>query len=321
MTSTQKIVVDVPSYKAYHRLTTTFIPSFARHIPGQGRHAYHLILNCEGYTDKQLTVIRALCDRFLPGAYVLTVNDYPKPASLTQIRHDTCLIAAEHAVHLLADDDFEFRPGSVQCYDAAVDYMLANPQCGMVVCKGFLGGSKWGTDIRPAFGGFSFMGQGLLVRMIRDPDCATIFPDNVLGIPGRYEDPYLGFHFWSRGFFVAKMFNVPTLHNHCPWGSKEIEKCMQGCQAVPLHDNGKNPRIVLPCMGSIINNLVGDFFYTDGSAKNMKRMLDYRPKESFWKAYVIAAIRRFGYWALRDINKDMIQRGYSTRLSRLGLDS
>jgi len=225
----------------------------------------------------------------------------------------------DHPIHLVADDDMEFRSGSSQCYDSAVDYMMEIDQCGLVQCKGTLGGSKWGDEIRPSFGGFSFLERGVVVRMIGDGDCTTIFPDSVLDTPGRYEDIFLGHHHWTRGYFVAKMFNVPTLHHHSPWGSEKIQKGHEGCQAVPLYDNGKNPRIVLPCMGVVINRMLGDQYYTGGSTVNMKRMLSYRPKFWFWRDYVQAAIRRFGYWALEGVDRDLIQRGHNTRLTKLGI--
>lgn len=116
------------------------------------------------------------------------------------------------------DDDFEFKAGtklyhwsSGDHYTDVVEWMWDNPQCGVVMCTGHLGGAGKGKSIYPRMKSLWATNRGLFYRRIpemRHP----LSPGWSLKMRGPMEETAMVYARIEWGFFGAKSMNCPTIH-------------------------------------------------------------------------------------------------------------
>jgi hypothetical protein len=118
---------------------------------------------------------------------------------------------------IMADDDFRFHTGTEQYpwtagerYIDAVEYLERNAACGLVLMKGFLGGSQMDRWILPMSHGFYDTGLGLVFPPSRRNE--WFYPK--LKVLGAGEDVALCMTAFLNGYYCAKMHNVSVNKDH-----------------------------------------------------------------------------------------------------------
>jgi hypothetical protein len=133
--------------------------------------------------------------------------------------HSLSLVNQMSDYIIWCDDDFRFKSGtpSMKCnagarYQDAIDYMEANPSCGIVQMTGFLGGAPFGRKVIPTFGGFMETALGLVLRGKKRGYKDLIDPR--LKIIGGGSDPAVITTAVANGYYIAKTFNTPIDKDH-----------------------------------------------------------------------------------------------------------
>lgn len=112
----------------------------------------------------------------------------------------------------MIDDDSTFKSGTPSAnyssgdrYYDAVKYMEANPDCGMVWMKPFLGGANMGRKIVPFLNGLYSTSRGIIIRNQKYP---LVHPKWMY--PGAGNDTSIAFTGFLHGYYSAKALNTPT---------------------------------------------------------------------------------------------------------------
>ena len=114
--------------------------------------------------------------------------------------------------YLMTDDDCRFGGPTPQGYTSwkryydAIQYMDKHPDCGVVCCLPFLGGTPFGNRILVSERDLFALGSGLLLRRLPDLD----YSHKVFDIPGALDESGAVFSRIERGYYVAKTYNTPT---------------------------------------------------------------------------------------------------------------
>jgi hypothetical protein len=117
----------------------------------------------------------------------------------------------------LIDDDMVFsgkgtpkyKRNSGERYLDCIQYLDAFHACGAVMCDGYLGGDVQGESIAPAMNVLIATCKGLFFRNLRQP---TLLPSSWSKLRGALEETAIVYNSISRGFYLAKQFNNPTIH-------------------------------------------------------------------------------------------------------------
>lgn len=295
-----KLAIAVPTYSALKRLVNDFISSYGDHMNEVfDGHEYVLCLLAQDYSDDSRRMILDKLERY-PGINfkVSFVDKYPHPISLFTIRRDCSSLCPDADAYLMADDDFVFKSRSREKYSACLDYLEAHPQCGVVQCSGYLGGTKQGDAILPTWGKYPWTDRGLLFRNLGAID--DRFDGHILksflGKPGRFEEYCMVLALWSSGYYLANQMNNPTLHRHVKGLPDAVAKRSEGLSALPVEENPKlgdmieTARIIRAITGCTIDPHV---VHVDDYIKGLSVHLRSNP-DRLLRLYLKAAIQRFG---------------------------
>jgi hypothetical protein len=119
-------------------------------------------------------------------------------------------------VFLSIDDDFEFRPGSGEFYQTALDG-FKDPLLGVVMCCGHMGAHAHEPGVL-SYGreAWWWTNRGLLLRT--DRDVPWYFCDEEgQACTGGMEDAYAVFCRMDMGYRTARLFRSPTRHHLKGW--------------------------------------------------------------------------------------------------------
>jgi len=152
-----------------------------------------------------------------------------EPISILDLRSRCADMSPDVDLYLSLDDDMRFSPGtnkyqrsSGERYLEALIYCYRHERCGGLDCRGFLGGTGWGCDIRPVWNWCPSMASGMVFKNMKKhgfhltPDYDEGKPrsllggwDEVLNVVVRVE----------LGYYWAVQRNNPTYHKT---GTNEI---------------------------------------------------------------------------------------------------
>jgi hypothetical protein len=130
------------------------------------------------------------------------------PCRMANLRQVAALLKPESDFYMFMNDYLEFAPGSAEKYAAALDYMIEHDTCGSLGNYGHFGSVSYGDEIRPdAIGKIAATAKGLMIRNVFN---GHIYPDEVLAMPGPFEEMAAIIYLNLHGYYYAKQFKVPT---------------------------------------------------------------------------------------------------------------
>jgi len=198
-----------------------FVSTF-KHAMHKG-HRYHICVSYQDpYTNKDLREIRAMLPQANIG-FMTEPRKVPKGPLFNFVEariHSLSLVNGMSDYIIWCDDDFRFTDGAStklgltagQRYQDAIDYLEANPACGIVQMTGHLGGSQFGRKVIPIFGGFMETALGLVLRGRKRGYKDLIDPR--LKVIGGGSDPAVMMTAVANGYYIAKTFNTPINKDH-----------------------------------------------------------------------------------------------------------
>ncbi len=273
------VVVSVPTRGAIERLRRTFLPSYAAHMDGRGRHRYVLALYAQEYGPELELVLSATPQ----GAVVWHAPAPPHPVSMTFVRDQSHRVCPGADFILWADDDFEFARRSVEWYDAAVDFMAEHEQCGVVQVIGAGHGI-----VEPKVTGAFWTARGLVFRPRRRPDCPFVIPADAVGLPGVHDDDIACWSSYRYGMFAASIGGCPTSHHHA-WefsnGAVTFKVKPGDGEGIHSVDGAASPYWNAAPTRKYLSDLLGVQYGEVASG--------VKPAREFWRAYFEAAARRY----------------------------
>lgn len=144
--------------------------------------------------------------------YDYQYNTYSKPAPMMRIREETARIDPSCDVYLFADDDFIFTARGVNKYIHCIDYMKRFPKCGVICCKGSLGGHLQKDRIDAVHNFWVWTARGLFVRNMKNHFGTIIMPPETLSFKGGLTESVATYSRMAAGYFVARQMNNLTRH-------------------------------------------------------------------------------------------------------------
>lgn len=138
----------------------------------------------------------------------VAVQPEENPCRMARLRQIAALLKPESDYYMFMNDYMEFCAGSTAKYIAAIEYMEKNPTCGSLGNYGHFGSVSYGDEIRPdAIGKIAATAKGLMIKNVFE---GRIFPDEVVEMPGPYEEMAAIIWLNLNGLYYAKQFKVPT---------------------------------------------------------------------------------------------------------------
>lgn len=174
---------------------------------------------CISYTDPiYADLIKAIRNRAPRRLNIISKRRKEQPGIFNYAKarmHSFGLIEEDTDFLIMIDDDFMFTAGTENSryssgdrYMDGVRYLKTHRDCGIILNKGFLGGSPYGRTIVAMDKGYFDTGLGLIVRG-KDRAYENII-DRELWLPGAGEDVAVCFTAMAAGNYCAKAFNNPT---------------------------------------------------------------------------------------------------------------
>jgi hypothetical protein len=164
-----------------------------------------------GFAQFETLRDRALAAGFATCVFTATYQQRPPPMAALREKAFRAL-PADFA--FFADDNLEFTNGtpsfaesSGERYLRSIEFLEANPRCGVVSHGGTLGGATFGTSIRRVRNHFVTTARGLIFRAN-----GQLYDQDHLAIRGGFEDQMAACRLFDKGFWHAKQMNVPTRH-------------------------------------------------------------------------------------------------------------
>lgn len=144
--------------------------------------------------------------------YVLS-DPYPNPISMVRIRNDCMLLDPNCDLYLFIDDDMKFNKGAGARYNQIIQFFNDDPDLGLVMSAGFLGGYNYIDNLKYAVKKHWTVCRGLFIRNIHTCNKSPIYPEAALQMhEGGYEEMLVAWEMVRRGFLMATHFNNPTTH-------------------------------------------------------------------------------------------------------------
>jgi len=141
-----------------------------------------------------------------------------KPLNLIKLRTRCAELSPYDKYWLFVDDDFRFvketpkiKRSSGRRYLEAIDYMDRFDKCGVLNVKSFLGGKPQWLKIIGVDAEMIATNRGLFLRNMQEHGF-LLSPGNTHYLVGGLEETLFGYERISRGYFVAKQMNNPTVH-------------------------------------------------------------------------------------------------------------
>lgn len=142
---------------------------------------------------------------------------YPKPISMVKIRNDCMMLDPDCDIYLFVDDDMKFNSGAGDCYNEIIQFFQNEPDLGLVMSAGYLGGYNYKNQLKYAVQKHWTVCRGLFIRNLRTCNESPIYPASALTIhQGGYEEMIAAMEVVRRGYKMATHFNNPTTHKVMP---------------------------------------------------------------------------------------------------------
>lgn len=144
--------------------------------------------------------------------YYQVVPKY-NPVSMCRIRNDCMMMCPDCDVYLFLDDDHYFKAGSAEHYNLAIKSFEEDPELGLVMCAGYLGGYNYVGKLKYDYAKFWMTSRGLFLRNIHRCLESPIYPASLLEYhSGGYEETLASMEIFQANLKMATLFNCPTLH-------------------------------------------------------------------------------------------------------------
>lgn len=144
-------------------------------------------------------------------------DTYPKPISMVKIRNDCMMLDPNCDLYLFVDDDMKFNSGAGSCYNEIISFFEEDPDLGMVMSAGYLGGYNYVGQLKYAVQKHWTVGKGLFIRNLHTSPESPIYPASALEIhQGGYEEMLAAMEVVREGYKLATHFNNPTTHKVMP---------------------------------------------------------------------------------------------------------
>lgn len=166
------------------------------------------------WRDNDVSAIQKGLRQLFPRGDFRTIRpgDYGHPPPMSRIREDTARLAPDATVYLLVDDDFVFRNGVSAAYARILSYMR-NGKCGVVMAAGHFGGWHSGNKIVRVSNVCWWTNRGLFLRNVgKKGGAGWRFCPPPYNLVGPFEEVRACFTRFARGYYGAKLFNVPVHH-------------------------------------------------------------------------------------------------------------
>lgn len=145
---------------------------------------------------------------------------WPQPLQILRLRNNCARLDQTCDAYFSMDSDMRFQPGTDSVDKPsglrsleAVDYMARNPRCGVVECRGFLGGSQWGQKVKPVWDWtYSCGAGGILLRNGNSMFGEPLVPPTSLHVAGGCDEPLMCLSRIEKGYFHALLRNHTTYH-------------------------------------------------------------------------------------------------------------
>lgn len=148
-------------------------------------------------------------------------SSYYNPVSMAQIRNDCMMLDSNLDLYCFIDDDVYYNAGAAECYQEILDFFEEDPQLGMVMSAGFLGGYNYKHQLKYAVNKQWQTGRGLFFRSLKGVNCygtksgstSPLYDDTLLeNCVGGCEEFLGAVEELSAGRKLATHFNNPTTH-------------------------------------------------------------------------------------------------------------
>lgn len=151
---------------------------------------------------------------------------YAKPISMVKIRNDCMMLDPDCDLYLFVDDDMKFNSGAGDCYNEIIKFFEDDPELGMVMSAGYLGGYNYEHQLKYTVKKHWTVSRGLFIRNLRTCPESPIYPASALQIhQGGYEEMLVAMEIVRSGRKMATHFNNPTTHKVMPMDvGKEANK-------------------------------------------------------------------------------------------------
>lgn len=144
--------------------------------------------------------------------YVWREDKYDE-VSMVKIRNDCMMLDPECDIYLFVDDDMKFNPGAALCYNDTISEFEKDPDLGLVMNAGFLGGYRYKRVLKYAVKKHWNTNKGLFIRNLHEQELSPIYSKNVLiHHKGGCEDMIAAFEVIKHKKKLATYFNNPTTH-------------------------------------------------------------------------------------------------------------
>ena len=137
----------------------------------------------------------------------------PSKLSMAIIRNDTMNIDPNLQYYAFMDDDFKFNEGAASHYQLILDTMDSDPNLGMVMSAGFLGGYRYKGIPKYAVAKHWHTCRGLFIRNLHKPYSPCYSLAALQLHRGGYEEMLVAYEMLGDGYSLATMFNNPTSNN------------------------------------------------------------------------------------------------------------
>lgn len=175
----------------------------------------HFLINFQCVPDDKFYIAQSLINQIVAENTTwecsYRVNGKYTPVSMVRIRNDCMTLDRTCDVYMFMDDDYVFREKSAEQYQFVIDSFEKDPNLGLVMCAGSLGGYNYVGVLKYDYAKFWMTSKGLFLRNINRSLSSPIYPDSLLEYHvGGYEESIASIEIFKAGLKMATYFNCST---------------------------------------------------------------------------------------------------------------
>lgn len=253
-----------------------------------------LVIYAQGYDEVGQSNLAAIIGSMQGHVIVHHGPKFPLPLSMPLIRESSFRVSQMYGTWdylVMGDDDFEFKNGSGNYYDFGVEYMKHFPAIGMVQASGYLGGYYDRDALLTRWGAFVWTDRGLILRVT--PDNTFFLPTDVQKLGG-LEESLLAVSYQLRGYAIATLKNVPTVHHSYRHNSKAKKAYLASMTPEKLETHMCAENVVGPTVQHL-NRVCGEGTYTIKQYAPEFQSTFKSPSLDFFRIHLGLSIQQHGY--------------------------